>query len=200
MPQMAIHHSHGRILLCTTNIYATPLDDDCDLQLDKEEWLTPEEVAKRQYLRSSRKVPRSESTNEADLAAPSAPTSTPPKFPSGPVIDLTLPREGEFPKTPVSDTKVKFKSAPPLPEPEPEPPNSGKRVSFANARNPLVRRSKRVRNAPKRFVPENFIGTYSELLAKNLVAHSARVQYASDHSHVDVEYIAFLLTDWEQDA
>jgi hypothetical protein len=83
---------------------------------------------------------------------------------------------------------------PPAPDPE-----DSRRVSFApNAGAlPSLRRSQRVRNKPKRFVPEDFVGTYSQLLAKNLVAHSARVQYASAHSRVDVEYIAFLLTNWE---
>jgi hypothetical protein len=180
-----VHASDGRPPpewkdLVVYDRYATPIDDDCAIQL-AEEWLTPGELAQRQDRHNL--VPRSESSKETNSrpAAPPSPDSPLSPTPSGPVIDLTLPREGELPQTDIANAHVKFKAPPStlLPPPvPPEPdPNKSKRVSFApNASSSPLRRSKRIKTVPKRYVPEDFIWTYSQLLAKNLVAHSARVQ------------------------
>lgn len=193
--------------LIVNHRYATPIDDDSDLELT-DEWLSPEELAQRQRRKNNPSTAPASESQQEERIKPEAPPA-PPVPPPAPkdLIDLTLPREGEFQSEPRIESNIKFEPpvAPPpdkdpLPSLQREPPDSS----------PTLRRSKRVKfknDFRSRFDRAAFghsataepkpFGSYQDLLARGLSAHTASTQYAAAYAPVDPIYLCFLLQDWE---
>ena len=89
--------------------------------------------------------------------------------------------------------------SPPKPDPVPLPPEEPPDRSKSN-----LRQSKRVKFKRMLFNPtagnslqNKPFGSFQDLLAHGLFAHSTRMAYTEPYSPVDPVYLAFLLQDWE---